>query len=198
MIPNGRFAHLAANAVWRDIDWAHGRLRPFAGRTVHIAAWPLPGIAMRVATNGDWEDATLTSAADADVRLRLSPALVPRVIGAPDKAGSALDGDGDPEFLQALRDLGDVLPRAFEERLSSVIGPLAAHGIASTMRSLASWPAIAGERIGAGIGAYFTEETPALLKKSTLASFAAELAELAARVEVVVANIARDSTAQQG
>jgi ubiquinone biosynthesis protein UbiJ len=172
----------AANALWGDVAWARERLQPFAGRTVHVTVWPIPGFGLRVAPDGTWEPASPLSGEQADVRLRFTPALVPRLAGAPDKPGSALDGDGDPEFLQALRDLGDVLPLAFEERLSSIVGPLAAHGISSTMRALAAWPAIAVDRINAGVGAYFTEESQTLLKKSSLAAFAEELATLAERV----------------
>jgi len=177
----------AANAVWGRTGWAQERLLPFAGRIVHVFVWPAPGFALRVGPEGNWEDATVDSAAQADVRLRISPALIPRLAGAPDKPGSALEGDGDPEFLQALRDLGDVLPLAFEERLSSAVGPLAAHAIASAMRALAAWPAVAADRVTAGFGAYFTEESPALLKKSSLATFAREIGALAERVDRVTA-----------
>ena len=177
----------AANAVWGGIDWARERLQPFAGRTVYVTAWPMPGFAMRVSAAGIWEAAALDSADQADVRLRFSPALVPRLAGAPDKPGSALEGDGDPEFLQALRDLGDVLPLALEDRLSSLVGPLAAHGVSSTLRALAAWPAIAADRINAGIGAYFTEESQALVKKSSFAAFEQEVAALAERADRIAA-----------
>jgi ubiquinone biosynthesis protein UbiJ len=173
----------AANAMWGGSDWAKERLLPFAGRTVQVSVWPAPPFSLRVAADGSWDAANLEPGQEADVRLRFSPALLPQLASAPDKPGSALDGDGDPEFLQALRDLGDVLPLAFEERLSSLVGPIAAHGIASSVRALAAWPAIAADRINAGFGAYLTEESQALLKKSALASFAAEVAALSARAD---------------
>jgi ubiquinone biosynthesis protein UbiJ len=188
LLSPARYANAAANSVWGSADWARDKLRPFAGRTVHVSAWPLPGVALRVAANGDWEDATLDSPQQADVRIRFSPALLPRLAGAPDKPGSAVDGDGDLEFLQVLRDVGDVLPLAFEERLSSLIGPLGAHGVAESVRAMASWPAVVAERVNTGIGAYVTEESQALLKKSTLSAFAAELTDVAARVDRLVAH----------
>jgi len=97
--PGERYANVAANAVWGDIDWARARLKPFAGKTVHVVPWPLPGFTLRVTQDGTWENATLESAEAADVRLKFSPSLLPRLASAPDKPGSAVDGDGDPAFL---------------------------------------------------------------------------------------------------
>jgi ubiquinone biosynthesis protein UbiJ len=193
LLSPARYANAAAGSMLGSLDWARDKLRPFAGRTVHLSAWPMPGIALRVAPDGDWQDATLDSSQQADVRLRISPAILPRLAGAPDKPGSAIDGDGDPEFLQTLRDLGDVLPLALEERLSSLIGPIAAHGISSAMRAIAAWPAVAAERVNAGFGAYVTEESQTLLKKSTLAAFAGEVEEIAARVDSLTAAAPHDS-----
>jgi len=181
--PGERYANLAANAVWGDIDWARARLKPFAGKTVHVTPWPLPGFTLRVTPDGTWENATLDSPSAADVRLEFSPALLPRLASAPDKPGSAVQGDGDPVFLQALRDLGDVLPLAFEERLSSWVGPIAAHGIATGLRTLSEWPATAAGRVNAGVASYFTEESATLLKKSTFADFRKDVAEVSARVD---------------
>lgn len=191
MTPRAPFARIAANAMWGDVDWARARLKAFAGRTVYVAPWPLPGFALRISTDGTWEDATLASPDEADVRITLSPALLPRLGAMPDRPGSAIDGDGDAEFLQALRDLGDVLPLAVEERLSAVIGPLAAHGLASTFRALSTWPAQAGERLNAGFAAYFTEESRALPKRGAFTAFADELELVSARVAQLEAAVAR-------
>jgi ubiquinone biosynthesis protein UbiJ len=196
MTTDARLAGIAANAVWGDIDWARARLKAFAGRTVHVTPWPLPGFTLRITTDGTWENATLASSQDADVRIRLSPAMLPRFAAAPDKPGSALDGDGDPEFLQALRDLGDVLPLAIEERLASFIGPLAAHGVASTVQALSAWPAAAAGRINAGFGAYFTEETRALPKRSAFNAFKDELERVSTRVAALESTVATKSAAQ--
>jgi ubiquinone biosynthesis protein UbiJ len=182
-MPGQRYAHVAANAMWGDIDWARARLKPFAGKTVHVMAWPFPGVTLRVTPEGTWETAMLDSPSLADVRLRFSPAVLPRLASAPDKPGSAVEGDGDPVFLQALRDLGDVLPLAFEERLSSWIGPIAAHGIATAMRAMTAWPAAAAGRINSGVASYFSEESQTLLKKRAFADFRRDVAEVSARVD---------------
>ena len=178
-------ARHAANTAWRDVDWARAQLRPHAGKALRVEVWPLDfaSFTLRVSPNGDWDDASPDKAAPPDATLRLTPSLLPRLAGAPDKPGAALDLDGEAALVQTLRDLHDVLPLALEERLSSLIGPIAAHGIATVMRGLVSWPAHATERVGAGIAAYLTEESPALVPRSAYQEFIADVAALQRRVE---------------
>ena len=181
--PLGRFARLAANATWRDVDWARTRLAPHAGKSLRVEVWPLAfaGFTLRITPDGDWDDAAGVD--EADATLRLTPAMIPRWAAAPDKSGMALDLDGEPALVRALRDLSDVLPLALEERLAALVGPFAAHGISSVMRALAAWPAHATERVGAGLAAYLTEERPALLKRRNFEEFGRDVSTLAARVD---------------
>jgi ubiquinone biosynthesis protein UbiJ len=184
-----RFAQLAANAAWQDVDWARAQLQPHAGKTLRIEVWPLAfaGFTLQVSPDGDWGDASATSGQQADATLRLTPAMLPRMLTAmataPDKPGAAIDLDGEPLLVQALRDLLDVLPLALEERLASLLGPLAAHGISRAMRALASWPGYAAGRLGAGLAAYLTEESATLLKRNTFEAFGSEVAALRERVD---------------
>jgi ubiquinone biosynthesis accessory factor UbiJ len=180
-----RFTRRAANATWRDVDWARAQLQPHAGKILRVVAWP-PGFAdftLQISAAGDWDDATADNGRQADAVLRLSPAMLPRLAMAPDKPGAAVDLDGETALVQALRDLFDVLPLAIEERLASLIGPIAAHGISSAMRALASWPGYAALRIGAGLAAYLTEESATLLKRNTFEAFGNEVAGLRERVD---------------
>ena len=181
--PLGRFARRAANATWRDVDWARTLLAPHAGKTLRVEIWPLAvaGFTLRITPDGDWDDAA--GGEEADATLRLTPAMIPRWAAAPGKSGMALDLDGEPALVRTLRDLSDVLPLALEERLAALIGPLAAHGVSSVMRALAAWPAHAAERVGAGFAAYLTEETPALLNRRTFEEFGRDVSVLAARID---------------
>lgn len=187
--PFGRFARRAANATWRDVDWARTLLAAHAGKTLRVEVWPLAvaGFTLRITPDGAWDDAAGADGQQADATLRLTPALIPRWAAAPDNSGAALDLAGEPALVRALRDLSDVLPLAIEERLTALIGPLAAHGVSSAMRALAAWPAHAAERIGAGLAAYLTEESATLLKRRTFDDFALDLAALARRVERMTA-----------
>ena len=184
--PLGRFARRAANATWRDIDWARTLLAPHAGKTLRVEVWPLAGagFTLRITPDGDWTEAGGVELADAT--LRLTPAMLPRLAAAPDKSGAALDLDGEPALVRTLRDLSDVLPLALEEGLAALVGPLAAHGVSSVMRALAAWPAHAAERFGAGLAAYLTEERPALLKRRSFEEFGRDVSALAARIDGLV------------
>jgi ubiquinone biosynthesis accessory factor UbiJ len=183
-----RFARRAANATWRDVDWARAQLQPHAGKTLRVEIWPLDfaGFTLQISPEGNWDDASQVSGQRADATLRLTPAMLPRLATAPDKPGAAIDLDGEPKLVQTLRDLQDVLPLAIEERLASLVGPIAAHGISSAMRALASWPGHAAERVGAGLAAYLTEETATLLKRHTFEAFGNEVAAVRERVDRLV------------
>jgi ubiquinone biosynthesis protein UbiJ len=179
-----RFARSAANATWRDVDWARAQLQPHAGKTLRVEIWPLgfAGFTLQVSPDGEWADAAADGGRQADATLRLTPAMLPRLATAPDKPGAAIALDGEPTLVQTLRDLSDVLPLALEERLTSLIGPIAAHGISSAIRALAAWPGHAAARVGAGVAAYLTEESATLLKHRTFEAFRIEVAELRERV----------------
>jgi ubiquinone biosynthesis protein UbiJ len=190
------FARRAANATWRDVDWARAQLLPYAGKTLRIEIWPpaFAAFTLRIAADGGWDDANGQSGQEADAILRLTPALLPKLVtelaaastAAPDKPGAALDLKGEPALVQALRDLLDVLPLVLEEKVSAVIGPIATHGVSSVLRAVAAWPGHAAARIGAGLAAYLTEESATLLKRSTFAAFAGEVAALGERVDRLV------------
>ncbi|MEP7084599.1 MAG: hypothetical protein ABI854_07665 [Betaproteobacteria bacterium] len=174
-----------ANTAWRDVDWAHTRLQPHVGKVLRIEVWPLSFVELRlrVSATGEWDDASSAPALPVDATLRISPSLLPKLARAPDKPGATLDLTGDPGFVQALREVHDVLPLALEQRLSSLVGPIFAHGISTALQGLATWPAHASDRVGAGIGAYLIEEQGTLVARSAFTGFAADVAALRARVD---------------
>lgn len=163
----------------------HNRLQPHVGKILRIEVWPLSfaEIRLRVGATGEWNDASTAASVLVDATLRISPSLLPKLARAPDKPGATLDLTGDPGFVQALREVHDVLPLAFEQRLSSLVGPLFAHGISTVLHALVAWPAHAGGRVGAGIGTYLTEEQRTLVPRSAFTGFAEDIAALRARVD---------------
>ena len=181
-------ARRAVNGTWRDVDWARALLQPYAGKTLRVEIWPpvFAGFTLQISPDGDWDDAITADGQQVDATLRLTPAMIPRWAAAPDKPGAAVDVDGEPALAQTLRDLLDVLPLALEERLSTLVGPLAAHGISSAMRALASWPGYAAERVGAGLSAYLTEESATLLPRNAFEAFGNDVAALAERTDRLV------------
>ncbi|MEO8133971.1 MAG: SCP2 sterol-binding domain-containing protein, partial [Betaproteobacteria bacterium] len=187
MEPLSGLARRAANATWRDVDWARDRLRAHSGMVVRFEIWPLgfAAVTLRISADGDWEDAAPGPTPDATVRL--TPAVLARLASSSGKLGTALapDAIGDPALVEALREIHDVLPLAIEERLAAAIGPLAAHGIASATRSIAAWPAYAAERAGAGLAAYWTQESATLPGRPAFESLRQDLATLSQRVDAL-------------
>lgn len=189
-------ARVAANATWRDVDWARDHLRPHHGKTVRFEVWPLGFAAatLAISANGDWEDAL--PGASPDATMRLTPALLARWANAPGKLGTAIapDASGDSSLIEALRGVTDVLPLALEEKMSALIGPLAAHGLSTAVQKAGAWPAYAAGRAGAGIAAYWTQESTVLPGRPVFESFRRDLAELTARVDVLGARLDTDIT----
>lgn len=184
------FTRRAVNATWRDVEWAGAQLQPHAGKTLRVEFWPLPfpGFSLQITADGAWEDIAAQAEQQPDATLRLTPALLPRFATAPNRLGAAIELDGEPTLVQALRDVFDVLPLALEERLSAVIGPIAAHGVSSTMRAAVSWPGHAAERLGVGIATYLTEESATLLKPAALEKFRSDVDALRERVDRLAAD----------
>ena len=188
----GSFASAAANTTWRDSTWAITHLQPHAGRTLRVelvapfASSAMASFAMRVTADGNWE--TTTSADDAvpAATLRLSPKVGFDLARLPDKPGAKLDLTGDPDFVSALRDLHDVLPLAIEDRVTAIAGPIAAHALMATLRSLARWPGQAADSIGAGTTAWMSDERHLLVARPLFEGFAGDVEALAARMSRLV------------
>lgn len=187
------FASLAsavANTAWRNSGWALTHLQPYAGKTLRVelipplGALPLSTFAMRVTADGNWETVASEnpdSEAAADATLRMTSTVGARLAQLPDKPGGALDITGDAGFVAALRDLHDVLPIAIEDRISSVVGPIAAHAALSTLRSIARWPQTVAERLNASTVAWIVEEQRMLVGRGSFERFAKDVEALSER-----------------
>lgn len=189
--PLSGLARLAANSTWGEVDWARRKLEAHAGKSVCFEAWPggFAAITLRISAEGDWQDAQPDAVPDAT--MRITPALFARLLNAPGKLGSAFspDASGDPALVETLRDLHDVLPLAIEEKMSSVVGPVIAHGLWSAVASIGTWPAYAAERAGAGLAAYWTQENATLPGRPAFATFRQEIADLGRRVDALDARL---------
>lgn len=188
----GSFASAAANTTWRDSTWAISHIEPHAGRVLRVELVPpfassaIASFAMRVTTDGNWESVASTDEGSADATLRLTPRVGFDLARWPDKPGAMLDLTGDPEFIAALRDLHDVLPLAIEDRVAAIAGPIAAHALMTTVRSLARWPGQAADRVGTGTAAWMSDERHLLVARPLFDRFAGDVEALAARMSRLV------------
>jgi len=191
------------NHLLRQANWARERLAPHAGSNVRVLLplrsppdSPLSSPAWKFDFSID-ETGLLASAsfADADVDIEL-PADAPLLaLRGQDALFRGVQLRGSAELAQALN---FVLPRLrwdIEEDLSKLIGDIAAHRLVQGARGFADVLRQAAEHLAQNVGEYLTEEQPLLAKRADLASFSADLAQLAKSVEELGARAQRVANA---
>jgi ubiquinone biosynthesis protein UbiJ len=178
----------AVNHVLRGAPRAMDRLRPHAGRTVAFHVGPL-AMALTVQTTG--EVVAAVEGAPADLDVRISPFLVPRLAAGDRSAFDAIEMQGDPALAADVAFLARHLRWDYEEDLAKVVGDIAAHRIAASARGLGRWGREATLRMAQGAAEYWTEESPLIASRTRLESFAHEVRELASAVERLEERIER-------
>jgi ubiquinone biosynthesis protein UbiJ len=170
----------ALNHVLRSAPLAMERLRPYAGRTVAFHVGPL-ATAFTVQTTGE-VTAALPSAAR-DLTVRISPALLPRLVAREEAAFRDIVLEGDMELAQQVSFLARHLTWDVEEDLSKVVGDIAAHRIVSAARGLSRWGRDATWRSAESAAEYWTEESPLIASRVKVAGFMRDVDELRDAVE---------------
>ena len=170
----------AVNHVLRSAPLALERLRPHAGRTVAFRVGVLE-MALTVQSTG--EVAAAVPGASEDLRVRISPFLVPRLAAGEEAAFREIEMQGDAELAQEVSHLARNLRWDFEEDLSKVVGDIAAHRIASAARALARWGEDATLRMAQNAAEYWTEESPLIASRVKVQSFVRDVSDLRDAVE---------------
>ena len=168
------------NHVLRSAPLALERLRPHAGRTVAFRVGVLE-MALTVQSTG--EVAAAVPGASEDLRVRISPFLVPRLAAGEEAAFREIEMQGDAELAQEVSHLARNLRWDFEEDLSKVVGDIAAHRIASAARALARWGEDATLRMAQNAAEYWTEESPLIASRVKVQSFVRDVSDLRDAVE---------------
>ncbi|HSN19174.1 MAG TPA: SCP2 sterol-binding domain-containing protein [Usitatibacter sp.] len=182
----------AMNHVLRAAPLALERLRPHAGRTVAFRIGP---VAMAFTVQSTGEVAAAMPGASEDLRVRISPFLVPRLAAGEEAAFREIEMQGDAELAQEVSFLARSLRWDFEEDLSKAVGDIAAHRIAMAARGLASWSRDASLRMAQGAAEYWTEESPLIASRVKLESFVREVSELRDAVERLEKRVERAEAA---
>lgn len=176
-------AALAAGGINRltaATPMARERLMRFAGRTAAFRVGPV-SVALTVQTTGEVLPAVAGAAAD--VEIRISPFLLPRLAAGDESAYRDVETTGDVEFAGEIAFLARHLEWDVEEDLSKVVGDAAAHGAVSAARRAAAWGKDASGRLAAGAAEYWTEEDPVIATRVKVEDFIAGVSELRDAVE---------------
>ena len=156
------------NHLLRGAAWARDELRPYAGRTARIDAFPF-SLSLTVLESG--EVAAAAAGAEPAVTARLTPGLALRLAAADETAWKEVEIAGDTEFASALHRVARHLRWDIEEDLSRVFGDITAHRMAETGRVLRRWGGQAIENTGRTFAEYWTEEQPLIASGRDLEAF---------------------------
>jgi len=153
--PAVAFCFLLNQLLARE-SWARERLARFVGQSVELRPPLLPPLRLAIADGGRIEEGGS------------EPAAVVTLQGV----------SGSSPLADELRYLAKHLRWEAEEELSKVVGDVAAERIGGALRAFGRWQLDAAQRLSEALADYATAESGALVRRSELRDFAAELERL--------------------
>lgn len=166
----------ALNHLLAGEGWASGRLAPFAGHTVALAAPPLPEL--RFTILGDGQVAPAASSSEISLRLTLRPDALAALTHGEEHFVRAIGVAGDARLASEVLLLVRHLRWDAEDDLARVLGDVVAHRLVSAAKGLVAWQADAGRRLAESFAEYAVEERRMLVKRGELDLLAARTARL--------------------
>jgi ubiquinone biosynthesis protein UbiJ len=176
------------NHVLRGESWALRRLAPFAGRTARIEILPFV-TAFTVRESG--ELASAPGAAEADLRIRLTPAAAARILAGDEAAYEQVSVEGDGEFAQAVRFVVRNARWDAEEDFARVLGDSLAHRVVGAGRAVLQLQARAAASLARNLSEYWLEEQPLIARRSDVAAWVREVDTLRDDLERLAQRIDR-------
>jgi len=153
--PAVAFCFLLNQLLARE-SWARERLARFVGQSVELRPPLLPPLRLAIADGGRIEEGGS------------EPAAVVTLQGV----------SGSSPLADELRYLAKHLRWEAEEELSKVVGDVAAERIGGALRAFGRWQLDAAQRLSEALADYATAESGALVRRSELRDFAAEVERL--------------------
>ncbi|HTJ96967.1 MAG TPA: hypothetical protein VL381_05815, partial [Rhodocyclaceae bacterium] len=150
--------------------WARQRLSPFAGRE---ALFVMPPFRLQLQVNAEGLFSVGKGTPDVEIVL---PAETPLLaLQGTDKAMRNAHIKGSVEFADTLGFVLRHLSWDFEEDLSRVVGDIAAHRIANTLRTFTAWQKQAGQNFAENIVEYLRDETGTLVSPQEINGFSSQV-----------------------
>ncbi|MDE2599149.1 MAG: hypothetical protein KGL40_05950 [Rhodocyclaceae bacterium] len=171
----------ALNHVIVRTPWAQDKLAPFAGRE---AVFAMPPFRLQLQVSGNGHFAAGKGTPDVEITL---PADTPfAALQGADKAMRNARINGPVEFADTLGFVLRNLSWDFEEDLSRVVGDIAAHRVAESLRALTAWQKQAAQNLAENAAEYLRDEKGVLPSPQEISLFSSEIDRLrddAARLE---------------
>lgn len=157
---------LALNHVLSRASWATARLAPFAGRE---ALFRMPPWQLQLLVTADGLFAVGRGTPDVDIAL---PAETPLLaLQGSEQAMRQARISGSVEFADVLGFVLRHLSWDVEEDLSRLVGDIAAHRIANTLRAFTAWQKQAALNLAENTAEYLRDETGVLPSPQEIATF---------------------------
>ena len=159
----------ALNHLLRQNSWATEKLRPYAGKTLHLCVPPLQST-LTIDGAGEFSSATENATIDATIRLSASAAL--RMLISPESAIGLATLEGDMDFASSVGKVLQQLRWDAEEDLSRVVGDIPAHQLSQTASRIRQELGRQAASAAGMFAEYWLEEAPLIAKKTHLDQFA--------------------------
>ena len=182
------------NHLLRANAWAREALQPHAGK---MACFRCPPAENRLTVLDNGEVTAAAAGAAADVTFTLTPGLLLRVLARDDTVWRDIAIDGDTALAGTIHHLWRHLRWDAEEDLSTVVGDVAAHRIASSGRTLLQWARASNDNLVRSFAEYWTEEQPLIVTAPDVARFNADVDALrddVARIEKRIEQLSHRAT----
>ena len=173
-----------ANRALESEIWAREKLAAHAGKSVRFNV----GLA-HVVFAIDSEGRLAESNAAPSLALTVEPLRLPALLAEPSRWGELASAEGDQPLAATLAELAPTLPWFVERFLSRALGPIAGQQVADAGRRLLTLPEYASERFADSVARYVGDEARLAVRAGDVQRFAAEVAELATRVDTLAKRI---------
>jgi ubiquinone biosynthesis protein UbiJ len=174
-----------ANRALESESWARDKLAPHAGKTMRVEVGPAR-IGLAIEAEGRL---AASETAAPDLMIAIEPLRLPSLLAQPTRWGELVKAQGDAALAATVAELAPTLPWFVERLLAGVLGPMAGQQIADAGRRLLTLPEYAGERIADSVARYVGDEARLAVRRVESLRFAADVAELAARIDALTSRV---------
>lgn len=175
------------NRVLEREAWAQSCLAVHAGRTFAITVGPLT-TTMRVDAAGKVEPATAATVLP-DLKLTLSPLVVPSFLSEPSRWDELVAVNGDPALAATLKGLAETLPWFVERMFADALGPIVGQRIADAGRRLLALPEYAARRMSESVGSFARDEAGIATHDEHARALGDEIGATARRTDALAARV---------
>ena len=163
----------ALNHVIARSPWAQEKLAPFSGRE---AVFAMPPFRLQLLVTAEGRFAAGKGTPDVEIALPADTPLT--ALQGTDKVMRNARINGSVEFADTLGFVLRHLSWDFEEDLSRVVGDIAAHRIAESLRALTAWQKQAAQNLAENTVEYLRDETGLLPLPQEISHFSSEVDRL--------------------